>query len=470
MGPHPSPAAPPPNQRLLALGQRLLERLQHLGLRADQSQQDQKQILILNTFILLAILPVKVVLGCAYALAGLWPEALLMGFSSGLLIAFMAAHSHGKIGLITYRQYNLFISFGCPFILTFLLGGFHNSALVMLWSLRTPMLAILLGRTQTAGRWLGYFIVLNILVIAVFRYHNIGPITNINFNGLVAFNGIGVGILIYSCLFHLQRQHQQAIEQLDQFASLVAHELRNPLTSIGLGIAHGLRQRERLSPSQLEALETARAEAERSQSILQDLLQISRAPAGHSDLIRQRLDPYPLVWNLATQAQAEFGIVAAIECPLGEAERLLWAAPNLLTQMVWNLLENSAKYSDPHQPIEIAIRADRDADQIQIEVADRGCALSSQDCLAMLQPFTRLANASENPGSGLGLTLVRRLANGMGGSISASPRPGGGLVVSLLLPRAGHGPWPEQPIRQPVAIGLNDNKRPWGGGYRAIAP
>lgn len=56
MGPHPSPAAPPPNQRLMALGQRLFERLQHLGLRGDQSQQDQKQILILNTFNLLAIL------------------------------------------------------------------------------------------------------------------------------------------------------------------------------------------------------------------------------------------------------------------------------------------------------------------------------------------------------------------------------------------------------------------------------
>jgi signal transduction histidine kinase len=421
---------------MMALGQRLFERLQNLGLRGDQSQQDQKQILILNTFNLLAILPLNVLLGCAYALEGLWPGSLLMGLSFGLLVAFMAGHSHGKIGLIAYRQYSLFISFACPFILTFLLGGYHNSGLVMLWSLRTPMLAILLGRTQTARNWLGFFISLNLLVIAVFHAHHSSSETGFDYNGLFAFNGIGVGILIYSCLLHLQRQHQQAIEQLDQFASLVAHELRNPLTSISLGITHGLRQRERLSPNQFEALETARAEAERIEAILQDLLQISRPPAGHPDLIRQRLDPYPLVWNLAAQAQAQFGIVVAIDCPLGEAERLLWAAPNMVAQMVWNLLENSAKYSDPHQPIAIAIRADRDAGQIQIEVSDRGATFSSQDCLAMLQPFTRLANASDNPGSGLGLTLVRRLASGMGGAISATPRPGGGLVVSLVLPRA----------------------------------
>ena len=82
----------------------------------------------------------------------------------------------------------------------------------------------------------------------------------------------------------------------------------------------------------------------------------------------------------------------------------------------------------------------------------------------MLKPFTRLANAGNHPGSGLGLTVVRRLAVGNGGTISATPRPGGGLVVSLYLPRAWRGPGAQTPIRQPLAMGSNGTKGCQPGG------
>ena len=409
----------------------VFDRLQKLGLRGHQSQQDRQQILILNTFNLLAILPVNFVLGCTYALAGLWAETAVMGVSLGLTLAFMSGHSQGKIGLPTYRQFSLIVSFTCPFILTFLLGGYYNSCLVMVWSLRTPMLAILLGRPQAARFWLGCFLICNLLVIEIFNLYPSSSTARPNPDSLLAFNGIGIGLLIYGALLYMHRQHQQAIEKVDQFASLIAHELRNPLTSISLGIAHALRQRQRLSASQIEGLEAARAEAERSQLILQDLLQISRVPTEETSLLRQRIDTYPLLVILAKQAQAQLGLIVQIECLLGESERLLWSAPNAFNQMVWNLLENSAKYADRRQQIKIAITADHAAEHLQIQVADRGASLSSQDCLAMLKPFTRLANAGNHPGSGLGLTVVRRLAVGNGGTISATPRPGGGLVVSL---------------------------------------
>ena len=461
---HSSSAAPQPLQRLLSRRWQVFDRLQKLGLRGHQSQQDRQQILILNTFNLLAILPVNFVLGCTYAFAGLWAETAVMGVSLGLTLAFMAGHSQGKIGLPTYRQFSLIVSFTCPFILTFLLGGYYNSCLVMVWSLRTPMLAILLGRPQAARFWLGCFLICNLLVIEIFNLYPSSSTARPNPDSLLAFNGIGIGLLIYGALLYMHRQHQQAIEKVDQFASLIAHELRNPLTSISLGIAHA--QRQRLSASQIEGLEAARAEAERSQLILQDLLQISRVPTVETSLLRQRIDTYPLLAILAKQAKAQLGLIVQIECLLGESERLLWSAPNAFNQMVWNLLENSAKYADQRQQIEIAITADHAAEHLQIQVADRGSSLSSQDCRAMLKPFTRLATAGNHPGSGLGLTVVRRLAVGNGGAISATPRPGGGLVVSLYLPRAWRGPGAQTPIRQPLAMGSNGTKgcQPEGGG------
>jgi len=172
------------------------------------------------------------VLGCSYALVGLWLDTLLMGATFGLVVAFMVGHSQGKIGLIAYRQSTLIISFCCPFALTILLGGYHNSSLVMLWSLLTPVLALLLDQVLTARRWLGLFIIFNCLVIGIDNLHSRSDLPTVHQHALLAFNGIGVSVVIYSCLNYMQQKHQQAIQQLDQFASLVAHELRSPLTSL----------------------------------------------------------------------------------------------------------------------------------------------------------------------------------------------------------------------------------------------
>ena len=426
---------PRPSPRWGVGPRQLAWKLQHLGLKGYQSQRDQEQVLILNSINLLVILPVKVILGYNYALLGLWPDTVLMGATFGLVAALMTWHSQGKIGLSAYRQSTLIISFCCPFALTFLLGGYHNSSLVMLWSLLTPVLALLLDHVQTARRWLGLFILFNGLVIGIDDLHSRSDLPTVYQHSLLAFNGIGVGVVIYGCLNYLQQKHLRAIQQLDQFASLVAHELRTPLTSINLGIGHSLRQREGLTTSQILALETAQAEADRSQLILTDLLQISKAPSSPSDLTCQRLDPYPMLMSLATQAQQQLGANVQVHCSLDSSERLLWAAPNPCKQMVWNLIENSAKYADPSQPIELAITADPGDTYLQIQVADRGAQLSSQQCQDIFTPFYRLATPSEKPGSGLGLTLVRRFAEAMGGSVRARPRVGGGLLVSLVLPR-----------------------------------
>ena len=242
--------------------------------------------------------------------------------------------------------------------------------------------------------------------------------------------------MIYYCAYYLHCKHKQAIEQLDQFSSLVAHELRNPLTSINLGIRHSLRQRAGLTTSQILALETAQAEANRSQLILTDLLQISRVVNSTSDLICHQFDPYPLLMSLKNQAQQQLGVNVQVHCSLDVCERLIWAAASPCRQVVWNLIENSAKYADLSHPINLIITADLGDNYLEIQVADQGAQLSSQQCEAIFTPFYRIGGPKERPGSGLGLTLVRRCADAMGGSVSARPREEGGLLVSLVLPRA----------------------------------
>ena len=462
----PTMRAPTELQTLITTYQRVLALPQGLGLKpSQQSQQQQRHIVLLNTINLLAILPVKLVLASVYALESHWPETLLIGSTFALMVAIIAMHGRGKLSFSTYCQYTLISSFSCPFILTFLLGGYHNSSLVMVWSFLTPILAILLGRPQTARRWLGLFVVFNLLVIGIDGSHSSSELAGRYHQGLLAFNGIGIGILIFSCLYYLHRQNQQTIQQLDQFASLVAHELRSPLTSIRLGLGHGLRQSERLSASQIQALLSASQEVQRSQRILDDLLQISRATSSCSALYQQRLDPYPILLRMAEQAQQQRGVEIQLHCQLSPPERLLRAAPNPLSQIMANLIENSANYADPGQPLELAIRADPGSEQLQIQLADRGQPFSKQQCQAIFAPFGRLANASGQPGSGLGLTLVRRLAEAMGGSVSATARPGGGLIVTMSLPRAAPAQDQPKPLASPWSWAVAGG----GGDSRPIA-
>ena len=300
-----------------------------------------------------------------------------------------------------------------------------------------------MDQPRTARRWFALLVALNVAMLLLPGEY-IQPSTSpyLWIRASQIFNHLGMLTAIYLCLDYLHKQQKLAILQLDSFAATVSHELRNPLTSVGLGLAHVLRQQERLSDSQRLAVQTASQEASRCQLILGDLLAISRGDPHRQSQALTSLDPYPLVVAIGETLGQSLGLNLAITSPEPGPQRWVVADPLRLRQVLENLIENSAKYSDRQQPVDITIAAAAGEQQLLIQLADRGAKLSSQDCLAMFQPFTRLANASGKPGNGLGLTVVRRLVNGMGGTISASPRQGGGLIMNLVLVRSAFAPSP----------------------------
>ena len=415
--------------RMASIGQAWLATLQgltQLGIKGLQSDNEQRQINIINTAYLLIILPIWLLLAGSYFLAARWPAGLVI------------LHSQGKLGLRTYGQWSLPLVFLIPIAGALCLGDRLRSGLVTNWSLATPLLAILLDQPRTARRW---FLLLLAITVAMLLLPGefIQPLTAtaVWIQTWQIFNRVGMLAAIYLCLNYLHKQHQQAILQLDTFAATVSHELRNPLTSVGLGLAHVLRQQERLNDSQRLALQTASQEANRCQVILGDLLTLSREDSHRKSQTLTSLDPYPLLLAIGEPLRHSLGLNLTMTSLVPGSQRWVLADPMRLHQVMENLLENCAKYSDRQQPVELTITAPGGDPLLLIQVADRGANLSSQDCLAMFKPFTRLANASGKPGSGLGLTVVRRLVNGMGGTINATPRQGGGLTVTLALVRSG---------------------------------
>ena len=102
--------------------------------------------------------------------------------------------------------------------------------------------------------------------------------------------------------------------------------------------------------------------------------------------------------------------------------------------MLFNLVENSSKYAERYQPIELSIGAGPQTNQLRIEVADRGQGLNASELAKIFSPFFRASNAKGKTGSGLGLYVVRSIVETMHGSVSAAARPGGGTVMTVTLP------------------------------------
>jgi two-component system sensor histidine kinase KdpD len=111
---------------------------------------------------------------------------------------------------------------------------------------------------------------------------------------------------------------------------------------------------------------------------------------------------------------------------------VLSADPVLVGEILFNLLENAAKYSPPGLPI--AVRACREGAWAVLEVRDRGPGVPEEDRERIFERFYRAPDHGRTPGTGLGLAICRAAAKAHGGRVVVGPREGGGAVFSVFLP------------------------------------
>jgi signal transduction histidine kinase len=302
--------------KLAVRGQSWLAALQgitRLGINGLQSDNEQRQINIINTAYLLIILPIWLLLCGSYWLAARWSAGLVMATGLIALSALVILHSQGKLGLRSYGQWSLPLVFLIPIAGALCMGEHLRSGLLTNWSLATPLLAILLDQPRTARRWFLLLVAINVgMLLLPGEFIRPPTAAAVWIKSWQIFNRVGMLTAMYLCLDYLHKQHQQAILQLDTFAATVSHELRNPLTSVGLGLAHVLRQQERLSDSQRLAVQTASLEASRCQLSLGDLLAISRGDPHRQSQALTSLGLAPhQAWHVGDSPDDELGARAA---------------------------------------------------------------------------------------------------------------------------------------------------------------
>ena len=231
------------------------------------------------------------------------------------------------------------------------------------------------------------------------------------------------------------RVAQEANRAKDEFLMTLSHELRTPMTAI-LGWARMLPTLE--SDSQLfdEAIASIVAAAQLQGRLIDDLLDVSRIVSG-----KLRLAPEPVeVANVVMAAVDALAPTAAakgvrVSTSFGTNLGSILADPTRLQQVIWNLLSNSIKFTPEGGAVEVS--AKRSAANVQINVRDNGEGIESEFLPHMFEPFRQAESPQTRThgGLGLGLSIVRYIAEAHGGSVSAeSEGKGRGASFTVTLP------------------------------------
>jgi len=212
---------------------------------------------------------------------------------------------------------------------------------------------------------------------------------------------------------------ESSIEAKKRFLADAAHQLKTPLA--GLRMQSELAQTERLSNTELKhTLKLIGLSSIRATRVVNQLLSLARADVGAQTMTKVRCDLGKLVeevlqetWQMAHQKHIDLGYEQA-DAAKGKLQ--LEANPILIKEMVRNLLENAINYtpSEPQNPgvINLSVRLNVQEEQMIFTIEDSGPGISEADKELVFQPFYRtLGVASQTEGSGLGLSIVKEIAD-----------------------------------------------------------
>jgi signal transduction histidine kinase len=228
----------------------------------------------------------------------------------------------------------------------------------------------------------------------------------------------------------LSKRFNASAERIEQLVrshkSLLAnasHELRSPLTRIRMGLEL---MGERPSPAAREEISRNIGELDQ---LIDEILLASRLDAREADMgTIEAVDLTGLAAEECSRVDAELDLVAGTD----NAKLTVPGVPRLLRRAVRNLLENARRYGAG----EISVELGSTDGFAMVRVNDRGPGVPAALRERIFEPFYRLPGASErNGGVGLGLALVKSIAERHGGSVQCEDRPGGGASFVIRLPR-----------------------------------
>ncbi len=214
-----------------------------------------------------------------------------------------------------------------------------------------------------------------------------------------------------------------------RFLAAASHDLRQPMHALGLFVSELSQQR--LPPESRQIVERIATSAEAMENLLDSLLDISRLDAGVLHPVMRAFDPLKVIDRI-TSGQRKAAEQRGLRLHVRRAPYWVSSDPVLFERILLNLVSNAIRYT-PAGTIMIACR--RRGDRLRVEVRDNGVGIADEAQDIIFQEFVQLDHAerARDKGLGLGLAIVRRLADLLGHGLELRSAPGRGSVFAIEL-------------------------------------
>jgi PAS domain S-box-containing protein len=269
------------------------------------------------------------------------------------------------------------------------------------------------------------------------------PKATLNETGKIAYiDGVCIETHAVDALVRDINERQRLQSMKDHFLTAVTHELRTPLVSIKGYIDHIIATGTNLSTNLRSQIEIVKRNTQRLLDLTEDLLNIQYMETGRLQLKFENINLQEMLTQCIEEMQPlvnDKGQEVRLELP-GKA--LLVVGDRVrLTEVLMNLLQNANKFS-PNGGSMI-VRVEEDVGTVTISITDNGIGIDKKDLGRVFEPFAAIPKPSYFKGSGLGLSLTKRIVETHGGKIWATSMGiGSGATFAFTLPKLK-----EEPVR-----------------------
>jgi len=212
----------------------------------------------------------------------------------------------------------------------------------------------------------------------------------------------------------------------------ISHELRSPLTRLGIALELArLQDSPELKNKSLARIEL---EAERMNTMIGQLLNLTRLENGASNEPFQEFDLQGLLADLVADANYEAKTRQCTVVYNAPEVVVYFGSQSLLAQALENVIRNAVKYTADNSTVTVDLT--RSTEHLSIQIADQGPGVPDEALLKLFEPFYRVAAARDRQsgGSGIGLAIAEQAVKLHSGTISAANIPTGGLLIEVNLP------------------------------------
>jgi len=441
-------------ERLLRIVQRMLPESAFAS--AGESDTLQRlQTIALFMYALTACVPI---FGLLYGLLLPYPQSLLVLASLGFHFAWGAGTCfyHLRKGQVAAGAHSAMISLLLTLITAAWFTGGADSP-VQVWLILVPMLALtLVGRP--AALIYGASCVAIATGFALQDLFGVAPPDLISESKLavlriVCIITLTMLVILLISIYEMAKGErmrelagaraaaEQANEAKSEFLANMSHEIRTPMTAL-LGYADVLLEEgdiKQAPPQRIEAIATIKRNVKYLLGILNDILDLSKIEAHQLDVERIECSPAEIlaeVHSLVAVAADAKGLSVDMACDSPIPTRIQ-SDPTRVRQILINLLGNAIKFTEIGAVrIGVSLGGDPHAAELCFTVRDTGIGMTSEELSRLFRPFTQADSSTTRHygGTGLGLTISKRLVELLGGTITVSSQPGVGSEFRVRLP------------------------------------